>query len=847
MKQKRFWIIVTCVLMIIAMIPIISKTVKAEEGDERPECSGGQHTPGVFHEADYTECGGGWIVGYYECSECGRLCHADGSMLDWNTEYAQGEGKHTPGNHESGGYTECGGGWIVDWYHCSRCGKACTGDGTPLGDGLDPGSEYYMEGTGIHTPGSELHEPFYSECSGGIKVSYYECVACGLPCNEQGEWLPFEEGTGRHTPGDTIYPANYTECGGGFVVDYHYCSVCGEPCHEDGSRMDWFTEYREGAGQHTPGRMEPANYTECGGGFLVDTYRCSVCGFECNEDGSPITNWEEIYKEGTGAHTLGQHFEANYTECGGGFQTDYYECTECWSACDSQGQPIQWIEGTGHHTAGKLVEADYTECGGGFTVDHYECDICQEACHADGSMMNWRTEYKEGTGEHPDTEWVVVKEPTSTEDGIRVERCRICGEVLNEDLIPRLSDDGLRLENGKWYYYKNGKKQTGWQRIGGEWYWFSSTGAAMTGWGKSGNNWYYMDETGKMQTGWITVGNKRYNLGSDGIMKTGWLRDGETWYYLDSSGAAVTGWKQIGSTWYFFDKTTGAMKTGWFEDSGKRYCMASSGAMLTGWQKNGNEWYYLDASGEAVKGWKQVGTTWYFFDRETCAMKTGWFEDGGKQYYLKSSGAMATGWTQIGNDWYYMSGSGTVFTGWTKVGTSWYYMDTDGKMLTGWQTIGGKEYYLKSNGTMATGWTQIGSNWYYFDGSGMKTTGWNQISGGWYYMDTEGKMLTGWQMIGGKQYYFYSSGKMASSTWIGNYYLTSSGAMATNAWVDGNRYYVDNNGTYVPGRAVYWVLNGDVYHTTSNCPTLARSRTIYSGSLADAMSYGKGRVCHVCG
>ena len=46
------------------------------------------------------------------------------------------------------------------------------------------------------------------------------------------------------------------------------------------------------------------------------------------------------------------------------------------------------------------------------------------------------------------------------------------------------------------------------------------------------------------------------------------------------------------------------------------------------------------------------------------------------------------------------------------------------------------------------------------------------------------------------------------------------------------------------GGIVYWVPNGYVYHLTRNCPTLSRSRTIYSGTRAQS---GKSRCCKVCG
>ena len=42
---------------------------------------------------------------------------------------------------------------------------------------------------------------------------------------------------------------------------------------------------------------------------------------------------------------------------------------------------------------------------------------------------------------------------------------------------------------------------------------------------------------------------------------------------------------------------------------------------------------------------------------------------------------------------------------------------------------------------------------------------------------------------------------------------------------------------------VYWTPGGSVYHSTKNCPTLSRSKTIYSGSVSDCP---KPRACKVC-
>ena len=45
------------------------------------------------------------------------------------------------------------------------------------------------------------------------------------------------------------------------------------------------------------------------------------------------------------------------------------------------------------------------------------------------------------------------------------------------------------------------------------------------------------------------------------------------------------------------------------------------------------------------------------------------------------------------------------------------------------------------------------------------------------------------------------------------------------------------------GGIVYWTPNGEVYHSTSSCSTLSRSKTIYHGTIEES---GKSRPCKVC-
>ena len=46
------------------------------------------------------------------------------------------------------------------------------------------------------------------------------------------------------------------------------------------------------------------------------------------------------------------------------------------------------------------------------------------------------------------------------------------------------------------------------------------------------------------------------------------------------------------------------------------------------------------------------------------------------------------------------------------------------------------------------------------------------------------------------------------------------------------------------GSTVYWTPSGSVYHLSSDCSALSRSKTVYSGSISES---GKSRACKVCG
>ncbi|MCL2221593.1 MAG: SpoIID/LytB domain-containing protein [Oscillospiraceae bacterium] len=158
-----------------------------------------------------------------------------------------------------------------------------------------------------------------------------------------------------------------------------------------------------------------------------------------------------------------------------------------------------------------------------------------------------------------------------------------------------------QTNNGWRYEFNAGGFAQGWQRIGGESYFFNSAGIMQTGWLSHENQWYFMHQNGAMATGWVHTDGHWYYLQPSGVMATGWILEGGSWYLLHQSGAMATGWVRWGNVWYFLN-SNGSMATGWVRSGGNWYFLEENGVMATGWVETGGQWYYMRANGAMVGG-----------------------------------------------------------------------------------------------------------------------------------------------------------------------------------------------------------------------------------------------------
>lgn len=331
------------------------------------------------------------------------------------------------------------------------------------------------------------------------------------------------------------------------------------------------------------------------------------------------------------------------------------------------------------------------------------------------------------------------------------------------------------------------------------------------------DRWLYPGRT--YHQGWKQQDGKWWYRNLNGSYPVSqWKTDNGQSYYFDEQGYMVTGWQQMSNQWYYFFPNGNAAGEGWQLINGSWYYFLSDHRMAIGWQAVNGSYYYLQQSGQMMQdGWLRIDDKWYLFDARGVMQSDLWTNG----YYIKPNGEMAASeWGHKDNHWYYFNSDGHVVSGWQQIKNDWYYFDTNGIMqsdcwigsyyllpdgrmaLNTWDLFHDQWYYLDSNGSKAVGWRQIDGYWYWFDENGVMAS--NAWISGQYYVNSSGRMLTdSWCFDQGKWYYLSSDGRYQTGWLYYNnnwYYLLNNGEMAVDRRVDQDRYYVDNNGVYQPGR-----------------------------------------------
>ena len=399
--------------------------------------------------------------------------------------------------------------------------------------------------------------------------------------------------------------------------------------------------------------------------------------------------------------------------------------------------------------------------------------------------------------------------------------------------------DGVNWVNGNYYYFNS----SGWMQGPGwikevtdygytNWYYANNGGTLVTGWQKIGGQWYYFDHR-MYSNGSYTINDKLYRFNDKGHMLGsggGWIREDHEseysswteWYYANKDGSLLTGWQQIDGKRFYFNQWDGRMYSdGTHTINDKMYYFNDKGHMLGsggGWIREDHEdeysswtnWYYANKDGSLVTEWQQIDGKWFYFneyDGHMYSHSTYTIND--KKYRFNDKGHMlgqGGGWIKTENygytDWNYANTDGSLVTGWKQIGGKWYYFEEWSGSMVADQSyrIDGKYYYFNENGHMQGadgGWIKVVSDW----GDTY-----------WYYANKGGSLVTGWKNIGGKDYYF--GPEMASNTAReidGKFYAFDEGGLmlgANGGWVSLKtfRYWYDSNGKEhkETGEPPYW-------------------------------------------
>ena len=177
-------------------------------------------------------------------------------------------------------------------------------------------------------------------------------------------------------------------------------------------------------------------------------------------------------------------------------------------------------------------------------------------------------------------------------------------------------------------------------------------------WNQEEQGWKYYDENGDaLKNGEKTIDGKKYLFNQDGYLLTGFQYVGNNVYYFSTTGKTPkdglgvkntsSGWKTIGGKVYYFEK--GKVASGWKTLNKQKFYFNTSkdlskrGVLVTGFYKIGKNTYYFSPSGKTgtkgkmLKGWQTIKNKRYYFYSSGVMAKDTYIQ----QYQVTSSGALS--------------------------------------------------------------------------------------------------------------------------------------------------------------------------------------------------------------
>ena len=258
------------------------------------------------------------------------------------------------------------------------------------------------------------------------------------------------------------------------------------------------------------------------------------------------------------------------------------------------------------------------------------------------------------------------------------------------------------------YYYEVGRPvDTGWLKVGDDYYVFTNGGKALTG-----ANWVgsYLTETSRDP---YRKGN--FYFGADGKLANGIAALEDGYYYYEKGVAKAAGLIKIGDDYYLAEDggklATGRVWVGTYASNGLLnkgyYEFGTDGAMLQGVVEKADGLYYYNLGNTQYLGLIERDGEYYYVNEggklEIGRVWVGTYASNGlvtKGYYeFGEDGAMLNGFEQLADGLYYYNMGVARYYGLKVIGNDLYYIEEGGKVMTGKVYVG----TYASNGLLPKG------------------------------------------------------------------------------------------------------------------------------------------------
>ena len=632
-------------------------------------------------------------------------------------------------------------------------------------------------------------------------------------------------------------------------TEYYTCSNCGKYFSDEKGETeialeDTFVEKIA----HTWGEWETTTAATCDKDGLK-THTCSVCG-ESEEEAIPATG-HSMTKTDAKAATCTEDGNIEYWTCG--------TCSKLFS--DEEGkteitEADTVVKATGHSL--KKTDAKAATCTVDGNIEYWTCETCGKIfSDAEGKTEITAADTVVKATDHKWNEGTVIKAPTCTEAGVKIQKCENDALHLQVVDIPAKGHKMTKVE----------AKAATCKAEGNIEYWTCSVC------GK-----YFADEdcTQEIKLEDIVTEKTAHTWGDWTTTTTATCEaDGVKTHTCSVCGEVEE--EAIPATGHEWGEEETLVEAGCTTFGLTRKICANDDAHV--------DYKVIEPTGHNLTHAEEKAATctengahehWY------CDKCGKYFSDEKAENEIKESEAIifATGHTvtkvpakaatcaAAGNIEYYVcSNCGKYFSDAegtieiteadTIIAKKPHALTKVNAKTATHKVLGNIEYYVCSNcgelfldadGTQPTtrdevllkkGWLQESDGWHYYLGNGQTEkgtklrNGWAEANEGWCWMDENGDWTKSrWVNDKGNWYYIKSDGYMAANQWVkasgGWCYVGATGRMVTNGWVK------DSNGWCWMGSDGYWVKNkwiqdkGSWYYINAS-GYMASNEWVYSG------------------